>query len=279
MRGSKWALALSLAVAVAIPAAWAEDDAAPDKGWTNKAEFGFVSTTGNSQTNNFAFANKFVRTWTTSELEVNASALRTENTTRILSNPDGTVAVDEVTETTAEAYALGGKYTHKIRDGLGWYANARWSRNRFSGIDSRIIGGGGLSYTFFADDVHKLVGEVGADFTDEQRVDDTSDSYAGVRAFAGYLRKFGKNSEFSSELELLDSVDDTDDWRANWSNSVTASLTDRLALKVSYTMLYDNQPVVVLVAPDPGAPPGTPSAEFEFDELDTVLSASLVVNF
>ena len=74
-------------------------------------------------------------------------------------------------------------------------------------------------------------------------------------------------------------LDDTEDWRANWINSVTATLTERIALKFGYAMMYDDQPVVVLVAPDDDAPIGTPDAPYVFDELDTILTASVVINF
>ena len=97
--------------------------------------------------------------------------------------------------------------------------------------------------------------------------------------FGGYLLKFGGKSEFSSELEVLFNFDESDDWRVNFVNSVTTTMTDVLALKVSYAMLYDNQPVLVFVSPDADAPAGTPDAPFEFDELDTILTASLVINF
>ena len=56
--------------------------------------------------------------------------------------------------------------------------------------------------------------------------------------------------------------------------SVTAALTSKLALKTSYTVRYDNEPVVeVLEAP------GFDPVLFEFDETDTILSASLVIDF
>ena len=65
----------------------------------------------------------------------------------------------------------------------------------------------------------------------------------------------------------------------NWTTALTASLTSKLALRVSYALKYDRQPALLLVPPSAGAPPGTPDALFEFDTIDTILSASLVVKF
>lgn len=277
MRASKLVVPV-IALVLATGGAMAQEEAEA-RSWTNKTEFGFVSTTGNSETTNLTFSNKYTHSWTKAEFVFDVGGLRAENTERFLSNPDGTVDVTENTKLTAEQYFLLGKYTRQIHERLGWYGTVRWYKNEFAGIKSRYIGGAGLSYTFFATDVQKLVGEVGVDYTDETSVDDLSNSYAGARLFAGYLRKFGKNAEFTSDLEFLMNLDDTADWRANWINAVTATLTEKIALKVSYGMAYDDQPIVVLVAPSDDAPPGTEDAPYTFDELDTIFSATVVINF
>jgi hypothetical protein len=64
-------------------------------------------------------------------------------------------------------------------------------------------------------------------------------------------------------------------------NSVAVAMNRRLALKVSLQWLYDNQPSLQLVDLfNPPFPPGTPAgrAQVELDELDTIFTASLVVN-
>ena len=277
MRAS-WLAVSAIAIAIASGGAMAQEE--PEaRSWTNQMEFGFVSTTGNSETTNLSFANKYVHTWTKAEFVFDLAALRAENTDRFLSNPDGTVDVTEETKLTAEQYLVNGKYTRQIHKKLGWYGIGRWYRNEFAGVQNRYMAGGGLSYTFVTTDVHRLVGEVGADYTDESSLDGTSRSFAGSRVYTGYNRKFGKNAEFNSELEFLMNLDDTADWRASWLNSVTATLTEKIALKFGYTMLYDDQPIVVLVPPDAGAPINTPDAPYTFDELDTILTASVVINF
>jgi putative salt-induced outer membrane protein YdiY len=277
MRAS-WLTVSALAIAIASGGAMAQEETEA-RSWTNKTELGFVSTSGNTETTNLTFANKYTHTWTKAEFVFDVFALRAENTERFLSNPDGSVDVTDETKLTAEQYFVAGKYTRQIHEKLGWYGLARWSRNQFAGIQNRMIGGAGLSYTFFSTDVQKLVAEAGIDYTDEEGLSGDSRSFAGMRLFGGYLRKFGKNAEFTSDLEYLMNLDDTADWRVNWVNSVTATLTERIALKFSYAMLYDDQPVVVLVPPDADAPIGTPDAPFMFDELDTILTASVVINF
>ena len=212
MRSSRLAVPV-IAFALMIGGAAAQEET-DENGWTNKTELGFVSTTGNSETTNLTFANKYTHTWTKAEFVFDAFALRTENTERFLSNPDGTVDVSEETKLTAEQYLIAGKYTRQIHDRLGWYGSLRWTRNQFAGIQNRSIVGAGLSYSFFSTDVHKLVTEAGVDYTDEESLDGDSRSFAGARLYGGYLRKFGKNAEFTSDLEFLMNLDDTEDAHA-----------------------------------------------------------------
>jgi hypothetical protein len=53
-------------------------------------------------------------------------------------------------------------------------------------------------------------------------------------------------------------------------------MSDMLALKVSLQWLYDNLPSLELVDYTPGTPPQVP---VPLDDLDTIFTTSLVVNF
>jgi putative salt-induced outer membrane protein YdiY len=250
----------------------------PERPWTDTAEFSLVSTTGNTETESFAFANKFVYTWPQASFTLDASALRVNTTfPGDPVNRNGKVTFpDRESKTTAAAYNLDGKYRRTIREGFHWYAGAAWDRNRPLGIDDRTTISAGVGYLLFKDDRHSLLGEVGADYTDESRVGGDDDSFAGARAYLGYERTLSETSKLTSELELLENLDDTSDLRGSWVTSVTASLTSKMALKMSYTVLYDAQPVEILV---PGDDPGERDAWYEYDKTDTILTASLVINF
>lgn len=236
----------------------------PKRPWSDQAELSIVNTTGNAESTNFAFSNKYVYTWSHSDVTVNAAALRTETTTIDTSLFP---TVTETEQVTAESYLLDGKYRHDITQRFLWYGMARWYRNRPSGIDSREFAGAGIGYKFIASDVQSLTGELGVDYTREEQVGaPDSDSYAGARGFLGYERKLSPTSKFNAELELLDNLDDSDDWRGSGLVSVTASISSKLALKASYRALYDHQPVVL-------------ANGYEFKTTDTIFTASLVVNF
>jgi putative salt-induced outer membrane protein YdiY len=261
---------------LAAPAAMAQEEEEDTRPWSDTAELSFVMTTGNSETENFAFSNEYIYNWSASNLTIKAAMLRTETTARILENVDGEVDVDEITETTAEAYYLDGTYRHDINETLYWYAGAGWQRNRYSGIDNRYTAGGGLGLVVWENNTHHFKIETGLDYTSEEQVGGNDEDWAGARLYFDYLRSLSETSKFESTLELLENLDETDDLRARWINSVTASINSHLALKASYGIFFDNEPVILVVE---GDDPGESDAEFEFDDVDTILSASLVINF
>jgi len=218
----------------------------PKRPWTDTAEFSLINTTGNSRTSNVALANKFIYKWERADLTVDAAALRAET--------DG--------EKTAEAYSLANKYRRDITDRFLWYGLAGWSRNEFAGFTDRYTGGAGVGYRFMKPEPHSLVGELGLNYTDEHRVEpNPDDSWTEARAFLGYAYTISATAKLEAELEAFENLEESSDWRGRALTSLTAALTQKLALKASYRVIYDHEPV-----------PG-------FGKTDTISSASLVVNF
>lgn len=244
-----------------------------DRPWSNTADLSVVLTDGNSETTSISISDKFIYSRDRSEVTLTGSALRSR--TRERGTPeldDGEVRVPEV-EATAEAYSLGGKYRYRLTAGLLTHASGAWERDRRAGIDDRFSGVVGLGYRFLDTERHSLVTEVGVDFTDENRVGGAGDSYAGVQSTVGYERALTETSTLSAELQVLENLEDTEDLRINSTTALTASITRGLALKVSYTVKFDNRPVEIVVDP------AVPDAVFRFEQTDTRLGVSLVVNF
>ena len=283
---SRW-IALALATITIAAPALAEDAPkdAPRRPWSDQAEVGIVATSGNSSGTNFSLGNAFKYAWTNAELTVDAKALRAESSTTNLSNPDGTVRVTETKTVTAENYLLGGKYRMTIRDALYWYAGASWYKDVFAGLDGRTLAGAGVGYTILKTARHELKAEGGADYTREVLLDDQgTHTFASAHGFMGYAFQFSQKGKLTEDLNVFDNLSDSADWRAVSMTALTAGLTDKLAVKVSYAVIYANRPKQKTVPPDPGpfppaAPPGTPDATFVLDSTDTVFSAALVINF
>jgi putative salt-induced outer membrane protein YdiY len=263
-------------------------DEAPKRPWSDAAELGVVMTTGNSEGTNFALSNKFKYTWSNGELTCDAAALRTESTTRTISNPApyGTPVVTDTTATTAATYGLAAKYRRGVTERFYWYAGAAWFQNFFAGIDDRYIVGAGVGYTFVKNDRHLFKGEIGADLTREDPLGNPppieleTQDFVGIRGYLGYEFKFSEKSKLTEDLNVIENLDTTSAWRANSVTALTASFTNSLAL-VSYAVAYSNEPPVTVVAPDPVPPPplGASPALYQFETTDTILTVALVVNF
>lgn len=271
----RWSL---FALLLLLPSRATAQAEPPKRPWSDTAEFSFINTTGNTENTNLAFSNKYVYTWSNADFTFDAAALRVESTTRAVTSDGSTITEQETTTTSAETYALAGKYRRNITEKFFWYGRAGWLRDKPAGIDSRSSAGAGVGYRFLKSDVHSLAGEIGLNYTDEKPVGGTSDSFAEARGFLGYDRKLSETAKFAAELELLENLDDTGDWRANFNTSVTASISQKLAVKVGFLVRYDHEPAQQLIA-DTVAPLGGPDLVFTRDTTDTIFSASLVVNF
>jgi len=258
---------------------------APKKPWSDVADFGLVMTTGNANGTNFALANKFKYTWSDAELTFDAAALRNETTTRSLSNPDGSAVVTDTSAVTASSYGLALMYRQNISERFYWFVGTSWYQNFFAGIDDRYIATGGVGYTFVKNARNLFKGELGLDFTRQDPLGDpppeelATTDFLGMRVYLGYEFKISEKSKLTEDLNVFANFDTTSAWRANSVTALTAGFTDNLALKLSYTVLYSNEPPVSLVPPDATAPPGTEPALYTFEKTDTILAVALVVNF
>jgi hypothetical protein len=250
-----------------------EDD--EDRPISNVTELALVQTTGNSENFTFSFQNTFVRNWKRSSVTIGALVLRSESTDRILVNDGGVVVETSEEEVTADHYGLSLRYDRDISERTGWFGLGSWERNRPAGIENRSNGGAGISYTFFDTDVHKLTGQAGFGYTVEEPVGGERDDYPVARLFSRYWRSISDTSSFDLQVEGIENLDETDDYRVNFLGGVTAKLTDKLALRVSYTLYYDNEPVLLII---PGDDPGEADGVFAFDKTDTILAASLVID-
>jgi putative salt-induced outer membrane protein YdiY len=246
-------------------------------------------TTGNSETSTLGIKNILSRAWERSGFTLTAGGTRAESTTtsRFAVGTPGSFSVTETeaTQKTAENYYLNGKYDRKITETFFWFAGLGWDRNRFAGIENRYIAEAGVGNIWINEERIKFRTEYGVTFTDQEDVVEIagdSDNWLGARFAWDYLHKFGANTTYQNLLVLDANLDDTDDWRADMINSVSVAMSEKLALKVSLQWLFDNQPsfsgAPLFDAPPPG---GTlvGTVPVELDELDTIFTASLVVNF
>ena len=289
------ALTLAAVLLAGARAALAADPAPPAEkklGWTNSAELGFVATSGNTETTTLGLKDTLARDWERSRFEVKLGAIRVDTTTRRLfavgdTPADFTVEEDKDSALTAENYFLTGRYDKKITDTFFWFAGAGWDRNRFSGIDNRYQGFGGVGNIWFDTDRRKWRTDYSLTATKEEDVVEPPDfdgTFFGVRFSSNFMQKFGASGSYGNDTIVDENVEDTQDLRVNMTNWVAVNMSDHVALKVSLQWLFDNQPAqqVVNLYPttDPGgigAPIGTVLADL--DELDSIFTTALVIKY
>jgi putative salt-induced outer membrane protein YdiY len=251
----------------------AQDAEEDEKPWSNVADLSLVAAGGNAEVLTWALSDKFTYGWTNQQITLQVSALKTRTTVRSVSNVSGNVQVEKATETTAEEYFTAGRFRQRIVKNVYAYTVGSWYRNELAGIRNRAGVSLGVGYLFFETDKHFLSAELGGDWTNEEQLQLTRDWF-GAQAILDYAYTFTETTTFDWDLAVLPNLEDTEDLRVNTVLALTSAISSVFALKVSYTVLFDNQPVRVLVE---GTTPGE-DAFFDFEKVDQRLAVSLVMN-
>jgi putative salt-induced outer membrane protein len=138
------------------------------------------------------------------------------------------------------------------------FARGDYLKDRFAGIESRWSGEGGVAYSLFPSPPHKLKFEGALGYVAENRVDASDRDYPSARVGALYEWRISKSAVYAEELSFIADLDRTSGWRIVNAGSLTADVSSVLALKLSFAILYSNEPV-----------PG-------FRKRDTTTSAAIV---
>ena len=240
-------LLLAFVVAAPLPAQEPPPAAPPPPPplWSGKGELSFVSTSGNSDTQtlgaglevayqplpwSFAFKGAFIRNESDGEEKANSFA----------------------------AMLRGGRAFSPRFEAC---ARADYLKDRVAGIESRWSGEGGIAYALFPAPPHKLKFEGAVGYVTERRVNAPDHDFPSARVGAIYEWRISKSAVYAEELSFIDDLDRTSDWRIVNTGSLTADVSSVLALKLSFGILYSNEPV-----------PG-------FKKRDTTTSAAVVAKF
>ena len=258
---------------------------AQEDGWvvTDKAELSFILTAGNASTNTLGLRNTLKGERGRSVLTFEGGAIRTASTlrTRVANGTIDNFQVTETTETetTAESFFARGRYDFSISERALWFAGTGWQRNTFAGIDSRVTSVTGFGSQWFDTDPFKFRTDIGGTYTIQDNVAaGPTDRFGGLRFAWDLLRQMTSNSTFESKLIVDENLQDTEDLRADFLNSVTVSMSERLALKTSLQFLFDNQPSFVDVPLFTGGTPTGQTVLAELDKLDSVFTVALVIS-
>lgn len=220
-----------------------------EKAFSNETSFSLVNTSGNTDSlsvagNNkmgYQFDEKWLGTWV-------VGGLYNEN--------------DDKKE--AERYFTDLRADYSITDRCYLYGHGGWLRDKFAGFDHRIAVGPGVGYRVLLGPAHFLLFEGGLNYSYEEYTaagEGDEDFFEG-RLAGQYEWQFTEKAKFTQGLEYLQNFEDNSAWKFNSETAVIVSITDVFALKVSYSVLYNNDP--------------RPSS---LKETDTIFATSLVIGY
>ena len=164
-----------------------------------------------------------------------------------------------------------------------FFGGLGWSRKTFSGLTSRVRLVGGAGNRWVETDELSFQTDVGLTYNAQDDVIDdptSSDTFGGFRATTDLGWKVSENTTFRSVLVLDENLADTDDLRLDVINSLSVAINSTLALKTSLQLRYDNQPSLAGIPLfDTNDNPLGTDVLAELDQLDTIFTATLVINF
>ncbi len=176
-------------------------------------------------------------------------------------------------ETSVENYQGMLRYDYFFTNNFAAFLQASGRRDRFQGLDLRANVDPGLAYYVINTKKQQLRGEGGYDLQYDVRRDasrtqtppeaapgapapaplpllDKTQTLHNVRLFAGYENKLYKEVSMVTGLEYLQNVSDAGTYRLVFDIGIKSSVSDNLAVAMTYTMRYENKPLPTVETTD-----------------------------
>ncbi|NPV83634.1 MAG: DUF481 domain-containing protein [Candidatus Aminicenantes bacterium] len=280
------AISIFLGMLASLPAAAEEtkEKAGLLGPWKATAELSYVVTGGNTATSAFSLGTNLTRKWTRDSLTFKSFILRSTATTydrwAVGTETDYYVVEETTKNLVAENYLLSGAYERKFSSKLLGQLGASWDRNKFAGVDRRYMVIAGLGYAWIEKERTNVKMNAGLTYSSRKYIGQEATSFAGFRFDLLGEQKFSDKSSFSTLFVFDENLKEMKDWRFDWTNSLTASISRAMALKASYKMLYANLPATAFLPlfDDLGLPTGL-TVPYSLKKLDSFFTTSLVINF
>lgn len=252
--------------------------------WKATAEVSYVVTSGNTSTSAFSLGTSFTRKWTNDSLLFRTYILQSDSTTTTRTargtETDFDIIEEKVHRLVAQNYLLAGQYGRRISKNLTGQVGLSWDRNRFAGVDDRVMFTTGFGYAWVEAKRTQVKTDAGLTYTLRQYVGQDTASFAGLRFNIAAVQKVLENSQLATQFVFDDNLKRTQDWRFDWTTSVTASISKSLALKTSLRVIFTHIPALQSLAlfDLEGLPTGL-TVLVPLKKLDTFLTTSIVINF
>jgi putative salt-induced outer membrane protein len=190
--------------------------------WTASAELGASMATGNSQNTNVNAKLKIKyhhEPWT--------NRLRLE-----------TLQASENGSSTANRTLADFESHYSLNERNYVFGSTRASRDTFSGYNYQMNAAGGLGHRFWLSDRGSFTLELGPGFRRSQQQAGETHNNLIARTNGDFVYRFSELGKFEQELTVLAGRNNTE---LESVTSLSASMTKKLAMKLSYTILHNSQ--------------------------------------
>lgn len=197
-----------------------------EKPFSMDGEFGFISTSGNTDTTSIK-----AKISAHQELEMWSNDFKLEG----LYKKD---EVNEVSQTTAQKYFLSGQGNYKLANpDHRIFAFTSYEDDRFSSFDYQATIAAGWSQKVWQDDSSKLNYSIGPGYSFAKRQTGESENGAIVRASMNYQLKISETAQFN---QIVSTEVGSDNTKSKSESSVSAKISDGFSLKVSLVLDHNS---------------------------------------
>jgi len=223
-----------------------EEEVAVETGWTGTGEFGFVSTTGNTETVALNAKLNFIRTGERWRHRFSGTALQTSED----GNKDN------------ERYTMELQSDRKINEKSWLFGAFRWDADKFGSYDPQMSFTAGYGRQLMRSEKHELKGEIGAGYKKlEERVSGDSSSEAIARFLLDDSWQVFTTTLWTNRLLVEAGSSNT---FTQFNTDLAVSMTDRFAVKLGFEVRHNTD---------------VPQDIVDSENTDTITSANLVYNF
>jgi putative salt-induced outer membrane protein len=237
-----------LCVLLISTSVFAQDDAEEEReqGWEGAGEFGFVNTTGNTESVALNMKLNFILTQERWRHRFSATAL--------LKSEDG--IKDN------ERYTTEVQSDRKLTEKSWLFGSFRWDADKFGSYDPQMSLTAGYGYQLMKSEEHQLKGEIGAGYrklTETVSGNDSSEAIVRILLDDGW--QVFKTTRWTNRLLIETGSSNT---YTQFNTNLVVSMTDKFAISLGFE-IRNNSTV----------PPNIADSE----HTDTITSANLVYNF
>lgn len=144
---------------------------------------------------------------------------------------------------TANQWGFGLRGDYALAKRWALYLGARYDRNPFAGYDGRWGENVGVIWNALAAPKDKLDLEAGFGLTQQSDTSGVNSSFPNGRLAAIYRHSWKEKTYFQETIEALPDLNDSQNLRVNSLAELIAPVSGSIAMRFSWLVQYDKQPV------------------------------------